>query len=255
MAWPDAPLADGAFPTPSGKCEFFSERVAALGQDGLPDHVPNHEAAGSSNDYPLAMISPPARNFLNSSFVNVQSLRDIEGQPLLEIHPDDASARGIRDGATVCVFNQRGRYHCIARISPRARAGVVQRETPARRRRRRRRARRVHGRACARAPVVAAQAARRFAAVQIGRRTSTSLARRERGNAGAKRKACVNSAEQRGSRRRDGTCTNERNSRAAQREGLPLPVAAAGTGSRGRGPSCRDSCLSGLRSRDVQFVR
>ena len=125
VAWPDAPLADGAFPTPSGKCEFFSERVAALGQDGLPDHVPNHEAAGSSNDYPLAMISPPARNFLNSSFVNVQSLRDIEGQPLLEIHPDDASARGIRDGATVCVFNQRGRYHCIARISPRARAGVV----------------------------------------------------------------------------------------------------------------------------------
>jgi anaerobic selenocysteine-containing dehydrogenase len=125
VAWPDAPLADGAFPTPSGRCEFFSERVAALGQDGLPDHVPNHEPAGSSADYPLAMISPPARNFLNSSFVNVQSLRDIEGQPLLEIHPDDALARGIQDGATVCVFNQRGRYHCIARISPRARAGVV----------------------------------------------------------------------------------------------------------------------------------
>ena len=125
VAWPDAPLADGAFPTPSGKCEFYSERVAALGQDGLPDHVPNHEPAGSSPDYPLAMISPPARNFLNSSFVNVKSLRDIEGQPLLEIHPDDALARGIQDGATVCVFNQRGRYHCIARISPRARAGVV----------------------------------------------------------------------------------------------------------------------------------
>ena len=44
----------------------------AQGQDGLPDHVPNHEPAGSSPRYPLAMISPPARNFLNSSFVNVQ---------------------------------------------------------------------------------------------------------------------------------------------------------------------------------------
>jgi hypothetical protein len=45
--------------------------------------------------YPLAMISPPARHFLNSTFVNVKSLRAIEGEPLLEIHPDDAAARGI----------------------------------------------------------------------------------------------------------------------------------------------------------------
>ena len=52
--------------------------------------------------YPLAMISPPARNFLNSSFVNVKSLRDIEGEPLLEIHADDAARarhRRRRDGA------------------------------------------------------------------------------------------------------------------------------------------------------------
>ncbi len=33
------------------------------------------------------MISPPARNFLNSSFVNVESLRAIEGEPHLDIHP------------------------------------------------------------------------------------------------------------------------------------------------------------------------
>jgi anaerobic selenocysteine-containing dehydrogenase len=71
------------------------------------------------------MISPPARNFLNSSFVNVKSLRDMEGEPLLEIHADDAVARGIADGDTVKVFNDRGVYHCKARISQRARAGVV----------------------------------------------------------------------------------------------------------------------------------
>ena len=122
---PDAPFAQGNFPTPSGKCEFFSERLARRGLDGLPDHVPNHEAAHTSAAYPLAMISPPARNFLNSSFVNVTSLQDSEGEPLLEIHSMDASARQIADGDTVRVFNDRGDYLCRARISPRARAGVV----------------------------------------------------------------------------------------------------------------------------------
>jgi anaerobic selenocysteine-containing dehydrogenase len=122
---PDAPFAAGRFPTPSGKCEFFSERLARQGLDGLPDHLPNHETAGTSAAYPLAMISPPARNFLNSSFVNLRSLRDIEGEPLLEIHESDAAARGIASGAVVRVFNDRGEYHCKAQVSPRARAGVV----------------------------------------------------------------------------------------------------------------------------------
>ena len=122
---PDAPFAKGDFPTPSGKCEFFSTRLAAQGQDGLPDHVPNYETLGDSKQFPLAMISPPARNFLNSTFVNVKTLRDSEGEPLLEIHASDAAARGLADGQVVRVFNARGSYHCKARISPRARAGVV----------------------------------------------------------------------------------------------------------------------------------
>ena len=125
LGLPEAPFAHGGFPTPSGRCEFFSERLAAQGQDGLPDHVPNYEPAGSSTDYPLAMISPPARNFLNSTFVNVKSLRAIEGEPLLEMHADDAAARGIADGATVRVFNTRGEHRCRAEVSRRARPGVV----------------------------------------------------------------------------------------------------------------------------------
>jgi anaerobic selenocysteine-containing dehydrogenase len=122
---PDAPFATGGFPTPSGRCEFYSERLAALGLDGLPSYVPNHEAPGSSSLYPLAMISPPARHFLNSTFVNVKSLRDIEGEALVEIHPSDAQARHILDGDPVLVFNQRGQYYCKAAISLRARIGVV----------------------------------------------------------------------------------------------------------------------------------
>ena len=71
------------------------------------------------------MISPPARNFLNSSFVNVKSLRSIEGEPLLEVHPVDAAARGLVDGRLVRVFNDRGEYWCKCQISERARPGVV----------------------------------------------------------------------------------------------------------------------------------
>ncbi len=122
---PDAPFAQGNFPTASGKCEFFSAALSACGQDALPNHVPNYETFGQSAAYPLAMISPPARNFLNSTFVNVASLQKQEGRPLLEIHPHDAAARGIADGSVVRVFNDRGSYLCHAELSERARPGVV----------------------------------------------------------------------------------------------------------------------------------
>jgi anaerobic selenocysteine-containing dehydrogenase len=119
----EAPFADGGFPTASGKCIIDSPVY------GVPDHVPNYESAAATPElarrYPLAMISPPARNFLNSSFVNVKSLRDIEAEPLLEMHASDAAARGIAGGMTVRVFNDRGNYRCKAAVSVRARPGVV----------------------------------------------------------------------------------------------------------------------------------
>jgi anaerobic selenocysteine-containing dehydrogenase len=118
---PEAPFADGHFQTPGGKVLVDAPGV------GVPDYVPPYEGAHSPQAacYPLAMISPPARNFLNSSFVNVPSLREAEHEPLLEMHPEDAAARGIADGAMVEVFNERGRYHCRARVGERARRGVV----------------------------------------------------------------------------------------------------------------------------------
>ena len=128
LRWPEAPFAHGNFPSPSGTCEFFSPRLANQGQDGLPDYIENYETSwpqDAAAQFPLAMISPPARNFLNSTFVNVKSLRDIEGEPVLEIHPVDAASRTIQDGDVVRVFNLRGTYRCKAKVSPRARVGVV----------------------------------------------------------------------------------------------------------------------------------
>ncbi|WP_368923868.1 molybdopterin-dependent oxidoreductase [Comamonas aquatica] len=119
----EAPFAQGGFATPSGKCEFDNPRLAALGINTLPDHVPNYEAPTA--EHPLAMISPPARNFLNSTFANVDSLARMEERPLLELHPDDAAARGIVDGDLLRVFNARGSHVCHAAVNGRARPGVV----------------------------------------------------------------------------------------------------------------------------------
>ncbi len=126
---PDAPFAHGGFPTPSGKCEFYCERMQADGLDPLPTYIAPYESAASNPQlaerYPLAMISPPARNFLNSSFVNVQSLRDTEGEPHLDIHPHDASVRGIDDGNQVRIYNDRGSFSAKARVTEKARRGLV----------------------------------------------------------------------------------------------------------------------------------
>jgi anaerobic selenocysteine-containing dehydrogenase len=126
---PAAPFAEGGFPTPSGKCEFYSESMLADGLDPLPSYIANYESVASNPDlaekYPLAMISPPARNFLNSTFVNVQSLRATEGEPHLDIHPLDAATRGIEDKDMVRIFNDRGSFVARARVTPKARAGLV----------------------------------------------------------------------------------------------------------------------------------
>ena len=124
-----APFAHGGFPTPSGRCEFWSQREAEAGRDPLPAVLLPYECAETAPElaarYPLAMISPPARNFLNSSFGMVDSLRASEGAPALLIHPNDAAARGIADGAWVNTHNDRGAVRLQARLTDRTRPGQV----------------------------------------------------------------------------------------------------------------------------------
>jgi molybdopterin guanine dinucleotide-containing S/N-oxide reductase-like protein len=124
-----APFAEGGFPTPSGKCEFFSETLAKRGLDPLPTYIPPRESAQTAPElakkYPLAIISPPAHNFLNSSFANLPTFVKAEKEPHLEIHPSDAAERGIKDGDRVRVFNDRGEFNLKARVSDKARQGVV----------------------------------------------------------------------------------------------------------------------------------
>ena len=71
------------------------------------------------------MLSPPARNALNSSFANLPVFLESEKTPWLDIHPDDALARGIATGNQVRVFNDRGSFVLTARVTDKARSGVV----------------------------------------------------------------------------------------------------------------------------------
>jgi anaerobic selenocysteine-containing dehydrogenase len=122
-----APFAQGGFPTPSGKCEFYSEWLEKQGVDPLPFYNPPVEVADAelAERYPLAFLSPPARHFLNSSFANMPRFREFEREPHLDMHPQDAAARGIRDGDRVRVYNARGSYTLRARINGKPRPGVV----------------------------------------------------------------------------------------------------------------------------------
>src|SRR6185503_11060863 len=78
-----APFAQGGFPTPSGRCEFYSESLEKQGVDPLPFYNPPAEVskAQAEEPYPLAFLSPPARHFLNSSFANLARFREFEREP------------------------------------------------------------------------------------------------------------------------------------------------------------------------------
>ncbi|HEX6692663.1 MAG TPA: molybdopterin oxidoreductase family protein [Burkholderiales bacterium] len=124
-----APFAAGGFPTPSGKCEFHSEALAKQGIDPLPFYNPPAESASSNPrlaaKYPLSFLSPPRRNFLNSSFANLPRFREDDKEPEIELHSDDAAARGLRDGDPVRVFNDRGSFRAVARVNGKPRRGVA----------------------------------------------------------------------------------------------------------------------------------
>lgn len=120
---PYLPFAEGNFPTPSGRCEFYSERMARDGYDPLPNWTPPNVVSDSSfvdrsaGEEALVCISPPAHSFLNSSFVNVPRLQQREGEPVVQIHPEDAEPRSIADGDTVRLHNELGSVTLQAQVT------------------------------------------------------------------------------------------------------------------------------------------
>jgi anaerobic selenocysteine-containing dehydrogenase len=125
---PFVPFAS-SFPTPSGRLEFVSERMAQVGLDPVGGYTASHETSqgetGSARDYPLALVTPANHYFLNSIFANVPRQQQRAGVPSLLIHPADAAARNIAAGDEVRVGNARGSFVAVADVSDRVRPGVV----------------------------------------------------------------------------------------------------------------------------------
>ena len=124
-----APFADGVFPTPSGKCELYSERMKAAGLDPLPTYIPPHEDPQTrpllAARYPLQLVSPPRPQFLNSTFANSPRHRAAAGEPTIELAQEDASRRGLSDGQWALVFNDRGTFQARVALTGNVRPGVA----------------------------------------------------------------------------------------------------------------------------------
>jgi anaerobic selenocysteine-containing dehydrogenase len=123
------PFAEGVFPTPSGKCEFYSQRMKADGLDPLPCYIPPLEDPQTrpqlAATYPLQLLSPPRPQFLNSTFANSPRHLAGAGEPTVELAAEDAAARGLAEGSRVQVFNDRGSFQARVSLTGAVRPGVA----------------------------------------------------------------------------------------------------------------------------------
>lgn len=104
------PFADHtAWKTPSGKLQIVNP--------GLADPVPGYrEPHGGAQ--PLRLVAVPSTHTLNSIFLERPALVERRGAMALALHPDDAAARGIKDGDAVIAFNELGEVAFTARVTP-----------------------------------------------------------------------------------------------------------------------------------------
>jgi len=121
-------------PTPSGRIEVASARIAGFGYPDCPGHpawMPPSDHANSR--YPLQLIAnqPATRLHSQLDFGATSMASKIKGRERVRIHPQDAEARGIRDGDVVRLYNERGACLAGAVISEALHPGVVQLSTGA----------------------------------------------------------------------------------------------------------------------------
>ncbi len=135
----EVPFADGRFPTPSGKVELYSQTMADLGLDPLPVWQEVADSGGQDGvvlnghlengrfpaEEALILLSPASHHFTTSTFANQADLVAREGEPFVEIHPEDAARQNIQTGDWVRLENGRGWCEFRAKITESVRHGVV----------------------------------------------------------------------------------------------------------------------------------
>lgn len=122
------PYANGTFPTPSGKVELYAQALADQGLDPLPGRfVDGMDVDGGfgPESESFCLITAASHHFVSSSFANQQGLLKNAGAAIVEIHPDDAMACGVRNGDVVEIVNGRGSCRLHAIVTDRVRRGVL----------------------------------------------------------------------------------------------------------------------------------
>ena len=117
------------FPTPTGKIEIYSQRLADIGDPMVPPIPKYLETWEGPNDplarkYPLQLITSHHKRRVHSTLDNIPWLREVDEQRV-SISTTDAEARGITDGDGVKVFNDRGTMIIPARVTERIMPGAV----------------------------------------------------------------------------------------------------------------------------------
>jgi anaerobic selenocysteine-containing dehydrogenase len=113
------------FKTPSGKLEFYSEQCKRLGVSPVPDWSEDPIDEAESRKWPLRLLTAPGYFQAHTAYSGVAFLREREGKPFCVLHPKDAAARQLADGADVRLFNDRGEIGLKLRVSDEVQPGVV----------------------------------------------------------------------------------------------------------------------------------
>jgi len=123
------PYADPHPNTPTGKIQLVAPELERLGLDALPAYIPPAESADADPEraagYPLMLLSPPEHPLMNSTFNNVPRLARTVGEAKLLLHPDEAAARGVREGDRLRCWNDRGHFFGRAVVTDEVRPGIA----------------------------------------------------------------------------------------------------------------------------------
>jgi anaerobic selenocysteine-containing dehydrogenase len=125
---PEAPWRNGGLRTPSRKFEFYSAKAAERGLPPVPAFMPSEEGHLENERkarFPLQFVSPPAQQFLNTSFGDTVTSRRLEGRPTLKLHPRDATRRGLADGEPCRAYNDRGQCYLTVEVTEDVPPGVT----------------------------------------------------------------------------------------------------------------------------------
>ncbi|MFC1944407.1 molybdopterin-dependent oxidoreductase, partial [Chloroflexota bacterium] len=114
------------FKTPTGKIEFYVERLKRFGQE-LPIYLEPVESARceKAKAYPLILLSTHPGYRMHSYMANIPDMLRLDPEPTLEMNTADAEMRNIGEGDVVRVFNDRGQVKLKAKLSQRIKRGVV----------------------------------------------------------------------------------------------------------------------------------